>query len=158
MYSNTQFIYFFILFTYLVIFAIVTPDKTQYFNSSLLYWDFWLLSIWINYHQKMLLESKSRHFSHVIKSCIFKNLNLRQKADRNFRRTFLKNRFWHLKLYSNPPSWLVRGCCHKGTFWKTKDLSSHFWEGQPFRFWYVEWVVLSSYLCQYHRFNLFKII
>ena len=25
-----------------------------------------------------------------------------------------------------------------GTFWKTKDWSSHFWEGQPFRFWYVE--------------------
>ena len=84
------------------------------------------------------LPSVSRHFSHVTKSRIFKNLNLREKADRNFRRTFLKNRFRHLKLYSNPPSWLARGCCHMGTFWKTKDWSSHFWEGQPFRFWYVE--------------------
>ena len=42
--------------------------------------------------------STTRHFS------LFKNLNLREKADRNFRRTFLKNRFRHLKLYSNSPS------------------------------------------------------
>ena len=62
-----------------------------------------------------------RHFSHVTKSRIFKNLNLREKADRNFRRTFLKNRFRHLKLYSNSPSWLARSCCHMDTFWKTKD-------------------------------------
>ena len=34
----------------------------------------------------------SRYFYHVT------------KADRNFRRTFLKNRFRHLKLYLNPPS------------------------------------------------------
>ena len=46
----------------------------------------------------------SRYFCHVTKSRIFKNLNLTKKADRNFRRTFLKNRFRHLKLYSNPPS------------------------------------------------------
>ena len=79
-----------------------------------------------------------RHFSHVTKSRIFKNLNLRKKADRNFRGTFLKNRFRHLKLYSNPPSWLARSRWHIGTFWKIKDWSSHFWESQPFRFWYVE--------------------
>ena len=47
---------------------------------------------------------KYRHFNHVTKSRVFKNLDLREKADRNFRRTFLKNRFRHLKLYSNPPS------------------------------------------------------
>ena len=47
---------------------------------------------------------KNWHFSHVTKSRIFKNLNLREKVDRNFRRTFLKNHFRHLKLYSNPPS------------------------------------------------------
>ena len=80
----------------------------------------------------------NRHFSHVTKSRIFKNLNLREKADRNFHRTFLKNSFRHLKLYSNPQSWLAGGCCHMGNFWKTKDWSLHFWEGQPFRFWYVE--------------------
>ena len=85
----------------------------------------------------------SRHFSHVIKSRIFKNLNLREKADRNFRPTFLKNRFRHLKLYSNTQRWLARGCCHMGTVWKTKYWSSHFWEGQPFRFWYVK--------CHCHR-------
>ena len=84
------------------------------------------------------LYALDRHFSHVTKSRIFKNLNLREKADRNFRRTFLKNRFRHLKLYSNPSSWLARGCCHMDTFWKTKDWSSHFWESQPLRFWYVE--------------------
>ena len=76
-----------------------------------------------------------RHFSHVTKSRIFKNLNLREKADRNFRHAFLKNRFRHVKLYSNLPSWLVRACCHIGTFWKTKDWSLHFSEGQHFRCW-----------------------
>ena len=80
----------------------------------------------------------NRHFSRVTKSRIFKNLNLRKKADRNFRGTFLKHRFRHLKLYSNRPSWLARSRCHMGTFWKTKDWSSHFWVSQPFRFWYVE--------------------
>ena len=88
--------------------------------------------------KRLAAATKSRHFSHVTKSRIFKILNLRKKADRNFRRTFLKNRFRHLKLYSNPPSWLARSRCHMGTFWKTKDWSSHFWESQPFRFWYVE--------------------
>ena len=82
------------------------------------------------------LNNKTRHFSHVTKSRIFKNLNLRKKANRNF--FFLKNRFRHLKLYSNPPSWLARSHCHMDTFWKTKDWSSHFWESQPFKFWYVE--------------------
>ena len=43
-----------------------------------------------------------RHFSHLTKSRIFKNLNSRKKADRNFHRTFLKNRFRHLELYSIP--------------------------------------------------------
>ena len=62
-----------------------------------------------------------------LKSHIFKNHNLK-KVDRNFRRTFLKNRFRHLKFYSNPPSWLARGRCHMGTFWKKKDWSPHFWE------------------------------
>ena len=79
-----------------------------------------------------------RRFNHMTKSRIFKNLNLRKKADRNFRGTFLKKRFRHLKLYSNPPSWLARNRYHMGFFWKTKDWSSHFWESQPFRFWYVE--------------------
>ena len=72
------------------------------------------------------------------KARIFKNLNLRRKADRNFRGTFLKNRFRHLKLYSNPPSWLARSRCDMGTYWNTKDWSSHFWGSQPFRFWYME--------------------
>ena len=71
-------------------------------------------------------RASRRHFSHVAKSRIFKNLNLRKKADYNFPRTFLKNRFRHLKLYSNPPSWLARDRCHIGTFWKTKGWSSHF--------------------------------
>ena len=48
-----------------------------------------------------------RHLSQVTKSRISKNLNLRKKANRNFRRTFLKNRFRHLKFYSNPQvDWL----------------------------------------------------
>ena len=51
-----------------------------------------------------------RHFSHMTKSFIFKNLNLRKKVNCNFRGNFLKNHFRHLKLYSNPPSWLARSC------------------------------------------------
>ena len=86
----------------------------------------------------LLMNSLIRHSSHVTKSRIFKNLDLRKKADRNFRRTFLKNRLRHLKLYSNLPSWLASSRCHMSTFWKPKDWSSHFWESQPFRCWYVE--------------------
>ena len=93
---------------------------------------------WCNKHNFLYTFSLCRHFSHVTKSRIFKNLNLRKKADRHFHGNFLKNYFRHLKLYSNPPSWLARSRCHMGTFWKKKDWSSHFWEGQPFRFWYVE--------------------
>ena len=95
-----------------------------------------ILNIWYSWHTSKIYWS--RHFSHVTKSRIFKNLNLRKKADRNFRRTFLKNRFRHLTLDSNPPSWLARGCFHIGTFWKAKDWSSYFWEDQLFRFWFVE--------------------
>ena len=83
-------------------------------------------------------KSNIRHFSHVIKSRIFKNLNLRKKADPNFCGIFLKSHFKYLKLYSNPPSWLARSRCHVDTFWKTKDWNSHFRSSQPFRFWYVE--------------------
>ena len=53
---------------------------------------------------KLRRVTASRHFSHMTKSRIFKNLNLRTKADRNFRRTFLKNRFRYIKLHSNPPT------------------------------------------------------
>ena len=67
---------------------------------------FWLLKI----------NNNIRHFSHVTQIRIFKNPNLKEKTDRNFRRTFLKNRFRHLKLHSNPPSWLAISCCHMGTF------------------------------------------
>ena len=49
------------------------------------------------------LQNMSRHFSHVTKSRIFKNLDLRKKTNRNFCGIFLKNRFRHLKLYSNSP-------------------------------------------------------
>ena len=87
---------------------------------------------------KLAKSSSNRHMSHVTKSHIFKYLNLRKKDDCKFHVNFLKNHFRHLKLCSNLPSWLARSRCHMGTFWKAKGWSSHFWEGQPFRFWYVE--------------------
>ena len=59
------------------------------------------------------------------KRLIFKNLNLRKKADCNFHGNFLKNHFRHLKLYSNPPSWLAKSLCHMGTFWK---IEAHIFE------------------------------
>ena len=85
-----------------------------------------------------LFNSPNRHFSHVTKSRIFKNLNTRKKVNCNFRGNFLKNHFRHLKLYSNPPSWLARSRCHMSTIWKKKDWSSHFCGSRPFRFWYVK--------------------
>ena len=48
--------------------------------------------------------SSITHLSHLTKSRIFKNINLRKTANRTFRSSFLKNHFRHLKLYSNPPS------------------------------------------------------
>ena len=80
----------------------------------------------------------SKYFSYRTKSRIFRDLNLRKKTDLNFRCSFPKNHFRHLKLYSNLPSWLARKRCHIGNFWKKKDWSSQFWENQPFRSWYVE--------------------
>ena len=59
-----------------------------------------------NYHTKKwfsgnLLAIEIRHFIQATKNRIFKNLNLRKKAGRNFRGNLLKNHFRHLKLYSN---------------------------------------------------------
>ena len=86
---------------------------------------------WRPFEYKYTLQSRDQ-------KPYFQKSLFKKKADGNFRGNFLKNHFRHLKLYSNPPSWLARSRCHMGTFWKTKDWSSHFWEGQPFRFWYVE--------------------
>ena len=60
------------------------------------------------------------------KAVFSKKNNLRKKADFNFCGTFLKNRFRHLKLYSNLPSWLARSRCHMGIFWKTERLKFTF--------------------------------
>ena len=43
-----------------------------------------------------------RHYSHVTKNRIFKNLNLRKKADRSLCGNFLNNHFRQLKLYQIP--------------------------------------------------------
>ena len=75
--------------------------------------------------------------SHVTKSRVFKNLNLRRIDDYNFRGNSVKNHFRHLKLYSNPPLWLARSR-HMGKFWKTEGWSSNFWDSRLFRFCYVE--------------------
>ena len=96
---------FILLFEYLAV---------KCFDNSFLY--FWWCYFNIRLHCSFMSLSlqQSRHFSHVTKSGIFKNLNLRKKADRNFRSTFLKNRFRDLKLYSNPSRWLARSRCHMG--------------------------------------------
>ena len=79
-----------------------------------------------------------RQFSHITKSRIFKDLDLRKKVDCNFRGDFWKSHFKHLTLYSNPPGWMGRSCCHMGTLWMTKDWILRFWDSQPFKFWYVK--------------------
>ena len=109
--------------------SLVTAPSSMSIPSLVLEsWQFLFVRDWANI----------RHFSHVTESRIFKNCNLRKKADRNFRDYFLKNHFRHMRLYSNPTSWLARSCCHMGTSSKTKDWSSRFWEGRFFRVWYVE--------------------
>ena len=97
--------------------SLVTAPSSMSIPSLVLEsWQFLFVRDWPNI----------RHFSHVTESRIFKNCNLRKKADRNFRDYFLKNHFRLLRLYSNPTSWLARSCCHMGTSSKTKDWSSRF--------------------------------
>ena len=90
--------------------------------ASRLFFFYLFFFFYLKYFENVIFFTTTRDFSHMTKSRIFKNLNLRKKADR----TFLKNRFRHLNLYSNSPSWLARSRCHMGTFWKTKDWSSNF--------------------------------
>ena len=87
-----------------------------------------------NYLEPMAV---TRYFSHVAKGCIFKTLNITKKAARNFRGTFLKNRFRQLKLYSNPPSWLARTGFYMGTFWN-KRLKFTFLRDPTVQVWSVE--------------------
>ena len=68
----------------------------------------------------------SSHFSHVTKSRILQSLNLRIKADCNFRGNFWKNHFRHLKLHSNPPSGLAISHCHYEHLSKDKRLKFPF--------------------------------
>ena len=76
----------------------------------------------------VILMPLCRHFSHVTKSRIIKNRNMRKKkANRSFCNTFLENNFKHLKLYSNPPSWLARSRCHVDTF-KRQKIEVHIFE------------------------------
>ena len=51
------------------------------------------------FYCKKIFGPSTRHFSQVTKSRIFKNLNLRRKADCNFRGNLLEKHFRHLKLY-----------------------------------------------------------
>ena len=95
-------------------------DKKEIVNFKCYEVTAWLANIW-NTHITQYLEKQSRHFSHVTKTHIFKNLNLSKKLDHSFCGNFLKNYFRHLKLYSNPRSWLVRNRCHIGLHWKKKD-------------------------------------
>ena len=87
-------------------------------------------SKWWRRHYFYDVIIQHRYFSHVTKSRIFKNLNLGKKKP--------IATFSAISWKTKSPSWLVRSRCHMGTFWKTKDWSSHFWESQPFRFWYVQ--------------------
>ena len=96
------------------------------------------------YACKFSIAAISRHFSHANKSRIFKSLNFRGKADRSLSGNWLVNHLRHLKLHSNAQSWLARSPCHMGTFWKTKNWSSHFWKGQQFKFFCVEFTAAEG--------------
>ena len=92
--------------------------RTSFFNISL-----FILSgkngkpLWFSCN--CLSYSASIWRSHVAKSCIFKNPNLRRKHDRNFRGKLLENHFRHQELYSKPQGWLARSRYHLGNLRKT---------------------------------------
>ena len=92
------------------IFSAPLPSRRLLGHHSLLifkeWWSskFFSVAKWVFCLCKIFLSI--RHFSQVTKSRIFKNLNLKKKADHKFRRTFLKNRFRRLKLYIPQADWL----------------------------------------------------
>ena len=71
------------------------------------------------------------HFSCVTKIRIFKNVNIRRKADHNICSNLLEKHFRQLKLYSNSQSWLVRSCYHIGIFLE-KNVAVHIFARVPF--------------------------
>ena len=73
-------------------------------------------------HREYNSNNQPRHFSHVTTSRISKNLNFKEKPDRIFPRTFLKNRFRHLKLCSNPPKLIGQKSLSYGHLLKDKRL------------------------------------
>ena len=77
-------------------------------------------------HLSYRTENLNRHFSQVTKSRFFKNLNLRRKADRNFRGNLQENLFRHLKLYSNPSKLIDQKWLSYGHLWKDKRLKFTF--------------------------------
>ena len=74
----------------------------------------------------------SRHFSHVTKSRIFKNRNLRKKADHNFRGTFQAP-----KIIFKYPKLIGHMSLSYGHFLKDKRLKFIFLRGPTFQV-YVE--------------------
>ena len=54
------------------------------------------------------------------------------RSDRNFRGSYLKNTFRHLKLYSNSPSWLARSDCHMDIFsFERQKIEVHIFKTRP---------------------------
>ena len=81
-----------------------------------------------------------RDFSLMSKSHIFKNLNLRKKADYNFR-YFPEKPFQPPKIIFKSHKLIGKMSLSYGHLLKDKRLKfweSHFWESQTFMFWYVE--------------------
>ena len=72
------------------------------------------------------LFKQSRHFSHVTKSRIFKNLNLRKNADLNFRGTFREKSFQTPKLILKSPKLIGPESLSYGQLLKDKRLKFTF--------------------------------
>ena len=121
----------------MLVFSLKFSLKQVFLKGRQFNWKIHVVEFIFRQSSRLRANNFTGQFSYVTKSRIFKNRNLRRKADRHFRGSLLKNHFRHLKFYSNPPSLLARSRCHMSAFWKTKGWSSHFWEGQPFRFCYV---------------------
>ena len=77
-----------------------------------------------------------KRFSHLTKSRIFKNLHLRKKSRSQLSWHFREKPFQAPKILFKSPRLIGQESLSYGHL--LKDRSSHFWEGHPFRFWYVE--------------------
>ena len=72
--------------------------------------------------------TKNKHFSHVTKNRIFKNIHLRRKADRNFSRQFAGKPFQAPKIIFKSPKPIGQKALSYGHLFKDRRLKFAFFD------------------------------